>query len=53
MIILKSKGLNETANNVNNTQEATKIIKQYENIVKTQNKEAIGYIGKQEDNVGQ
>ena len=39
-------GLNETANNVNNSQEAIIIIHLYDDIVKTQNKKAIGYIGK-------
>ena len=39
--------LNETANNVNNSQELILIIHCYEAIIKIQNKKAIGYIGKQ------
>lgn len=42
--------LNETANNVSNSLEATVIIRRYEDIItKTKNKKAIGYIGKQEE----
>ena len=47
------QGLTETPNNVNNSQEAVKIINCYEAIIKTQNQKAIGYIGKQGDNAGQ
>ena len=47
------QGLTETPNNVNNSQEAVKIINCYEGIIKTQNQKAIGYIGKQGDNAGQ
>ena len=43
----EEKWLNETANNVSNTQEAIVTISRYEEIIKTQNKKAIGYIGKQ------
>ena len=39
--------INKTANNVNNSQEAIVIIRHYKDIIKTQNKKAIGYIGKQ------
>ena len=49
----EKQGLTETPNNVNNSQEAVKIINCYEDIIKTQNKKAIGYIGKQGDNAGQ
>ena len=44
---VEDQGLNETANNVNNTQEAITIIRRYEEIIKTQNEKAIGYTGKQ------
>ena len=44
---VEEQRLNETASNVNNSQEAIKIINQYKNIIKTQNKKAIAYIGKQ------
>ena len=44
---VEEQGLNETVKNVNNFQEATKIINRYEEIIKTQIKKAIGYIGKQ------
>ena len=44
---VEEQGLNETANNVNNSQEAIIIIRRYESIIKTQNKKAIGHIGKQ------
>ena len=39
--------INKTANNVNNSQEAIVIIRHYKDIIKTQTKKAIGYIGKQ------
>ena len=44
---VEEQGLNETVNNVNNFREATKIINRYEDIIKTQIKKAVGYIGKQ------
>ena len=44
---VEEQRLNETASNVNNSQEAIKIINCYKNIIKTQNKKAIAYIGKQ------
>ena len=44
---VEEQELNETANNVNNSQEAIVIIRHHEDIIKTQNKKAIGYIGKQ------
>ena len=44
---VEEQGLNETVNNVNSFQEATKIINRYEDIIKTQIRKAIGYIGKQ------
>ena len=44
---VEEQGLNETGNNVNNSQEAILIIHRYEDIIKTQNKKAIGYIGQQ------
>ena len=56
------QGLNETANNVNNFQEAIPIINCRQDIINTQNKKSIEYIGKQGqllkifkyfDNVGQ
>ena len=37
----EEQGLNETVNNVNNSQEAIIIINSYEDIIKTQNKKAI------------
>ena len=43
---IEEQGLNETANNVNNFQEANKIINRYEDIIKRQNKKAVGYIDK-------
>ena len=43
---VEEQGLNETANNVNNFQEANKVINRYEDIIKRQNKKAIGYIDK-------
>ena len=58
------QGLNKTANNVNNSQEA--ILRRYKDIIKAQNKKGIKYIGRKEqllkmfkhiehffDNVGQ
>ena len=45
---VEEQALNGTANNVNNSQEAIFIIRHYEDIIRTQNKEAIGCIGKQE-----
>ena len=44
---VEEQGLQETTNNVNNSQEAILMINRYEDIIKTQNKKAIGYIGKQ------
>ena len=44
---LEDQWVNKTANNVNNSQEAILIIHRYENIIKTHNKNAIGYIVKQ------
>ena len=44
---IEEQELNETANNVNNSQEAIVIIRRYEDIIKRQNKKSIGYIGKQ------
>ena len=40
---IEEQGLNETAN----LQEALRIIDRYDDIIKTQNKKAIEYIGKQ------
>ena len=40
---IEEQGLNETAN----LQEALRIINRYVDIIKTQNKKAIEYIGKQ------
>lgn len=45
---VEEQALNGTANNVNNSQEAILIIRHYEDIIRTQNKEAIGCIAKQE-----
>ena len=45
---VEEQALNGTANNVNNSQEAILIIRHYKDIIRTQNKEAIGCIGKQE-----
>ena len=39
--------LNKTTNNVSNSQEAILTTRHYEDIIKTQNKKAIGYIVKQ------
>ena len=44
---VEEKELNETANNISNSQEAIVIIRRYEDIAKTQNKQSIGCIGKQ------
>ena len=44
---VEKQGLNKTANNVINSQDAKLIIRRYEDINKIQNKKAIGYIGKQ------
>ena len=44
---VEEQRLNETANNVSNSQEAIVIIRRYKVIIKTQNKKAIQYIGKQ------
>ena len=44
---VEEQGLNETANSVNNSQEPIAIIRRYVEIIKTQNKKAIGYTGKQ------
>ena len=46
---VEQQGINKTANNVNNFQEANKIINRYEDIIKRQNKKAIGYIDKKEE----
>ena len=43
---VKEQGLNEAANNVNNSKEATLIINRYEGIIKTQNKKVIRSISK-------
>ena len=43
---VEEKELNETANNISNSQEAIVIIRRYEDIAKTQNKQSIGCIGK-------
>ena len=42
---VEEQELNETVNNVNNFQEAIVIIRHHADIIKTQNKKAIGYIG--------
>ena len=44
---VKEQGLNERANNVNNSQEAILVIHRYEDIIKTQNEKRMSYIGKQ------
>ena len=44
---VEEQELNETANNANNSQEAVVMMHRYEDIIKTQNEKAIGYIGKQ------
>ena len=46
---VEDQGLNEKANNINNFQEATKIINHNKEIIKTQTTKAIGYISKQEE----
>ena len=38
--------LNKTVSNVNNSQEGIVKIRRYKDIIKTQNKQAIGYIAK-------
>ena len=43
---VEEQRLNETANNINNSQEAIVLIRRYEEIIKTQNKKAIGYTAK-------
>ena len=42
-------GLNQTPNNVNNSQEAIAIISRYEKIIKIENTTVIGYTGKQKE----
>ena len=44
---VEEQGLNKTANNVSNSQETILIIRRYKDIIKTQNKKTIRYIGKQ------
>ena len=44
---VEEQGLNETVNNLNNSQEVIVIIRRYEDVIKTQNKKAAGYIAKQ------
>ena len=44
---VEEPGLNETDSEINNSQEALIIRHCYEDIIKTQNKKAIGYTGKQ------
>ena len=44
---VEEQELNKTANNVDSSQEVMLIIRRYEDIIKTQNRKAIGYIGKQ------
>ena len=44
---VEEQELNEKTNNVNNSEEAMVIIRRYEDIIKTKNKKAIGYIGQQ------
>ena len=39
---VEKQGLNKTANNVNNSQQAILIIRCYKDIIKTKNKKAIG-----------
>ena len=43
---VEEKELNETANNINNSQEAIVTICSYEDIIKTQDKKVIRYISK-------
>ena len=43
---VEKQGLNETVNNVNNSQEAIFAICRYQDIIKTQNKKAIAHIAK-------
>ena len=44
---VEEQGLNKTANNVSNSQEAIHLIDLCEDIIKTQNKKATGYNDKQ------
>ena len=44
---IEEQGLDETVNNVSNSQEAIVIIRRYEEIIKTQNKKSIRYSSKQ------
>ena len=44
---VEEQGINETAKNVNNTEEAIAITRRYEEMIKTQNKKTISYTGKQ------
>ena len=44
---VEEQGLKETANNVKNSQEAMLIIHRYKDILKTQNKKSVRYIGNQ------
>ena len=44
--VIEEQGLNKTVNSLNNFQEAILIILCYEDIIKTQNKKPIEYIGK-------
>ena len=45
--VIEEQGLNKIVNSLNNFQEAILIILCYEDIIKTQNKKPIEYIGKQ------
>ena len=45
---VEEQGYNETAKNINNPHETMLVIRRYEDIIKTQNKKVLGYIGKQE-----
>ena len=44
---VEEQELNETVNRVNNSQDEILITHHYEDITKTQNKKAVGYIAKQ------
>ena len=46
---VEQQGFNETANNVNKSQEALCIINPYKDVIKTPNKKVIGYIRDQEE----
>lgn len=46
---VEQQGFNETANNVNKSQEALCIINPQKDVIKTPNKKVIGYIGDQEE----